>query len=257
MSHQSPQTPQAQSSDATQYASEQPAPGTGSTQAGGARQQGAGTAGGAPPAAGAGERQAGGGEAAAVRQPQQPFPSHNFLDDGVRTASVELLNQVLADVVVLRSHVKTAHWNVRGPDFYQLHELFDDVAETLEGHVDEIAERATALGGIAAGDVHDAVQRTTLAPMPPNLVEGQGLIDSIAADIAEVDRTLYWEMQRAEELGDLDTVDLLNEVSRDVAKALWFVEAHLQGPGAAATAAGPFAPQTTGAGQGAGQRVQR
>lgn len=167
------------------------------------------------------------------------------MDEERRATSVQLLNQVLADVVVLRSHVKTAHWNVRGPDFYQLHELFDDVAEMLEGHVDEIAERATALGGLAEGDVHQAVQRTTLPPFPPDLVEGGGLIDCVAADVAQVDETLYWEMQRAEDLGDLDTVDLLNEVSRDVAKALWFVEAHLQGPGAAATpATGPFAPRS-------------
>jgi len=194
-------------------------------------------------------------------QRQHLFPSHNFMDEEIRATSVQLLGQVLADVVVLRSHVKTAHWNVRGPDFYQLHELFDDVAEMLEEHVDEIAERATALGGLAEGDVHQAVQRTTLPPFPPDLVEGQGLIDCVAADLAAVDQTLYWEMQRAEDLGDLDTVDLLNEVSRDVAKALWFVEAHLQGPGAEATpATGPFAPrsdQTAGQTGGAQQRQQQ
>lgn len=214
-----------------------------------------------PQSAGAG--QTGGGapqpiDTGAVQQPAAPasrgqhlFATHNFLDEQLRTTSVQVLNQVLADVVVLRSHVETAHWNVRGPDFYQLHDLFDDVAEMLEAHVDEIAERAAALGGVAAGDVHQAVQRTTLQPFPPDLIEGQGLLDAVAADVARVDRTLYWEMQRAEDLGDLDTLDLLNEVSRDVAKALWFVEAHLQGPGAAATpATGPFTPRAAQGGQG-------
>ena len=56
------------------------------------------------------------------------------------------MNQHLADTFDLMSQTKFAHWNVKGPNFIALHKLFDELAETLEGHVDEIAERATALG---------------------------------------------------------------------------------------------------------------
>jgi starvation-inducible DNA-binding protein len=46
---------------------------------------------------------------------------------------------------------KHAHWNVKGPSFIALHELFDQVAEHVEDHIDTIAERVTALGGTARG----------------------------------------------------------------------------------------------------------
>lgn len=64
-----------------------------------------------------------------------------------REKLIALLNQHLADTLELHSQIKQAHWNVKGPQFYQLHELFDDLAEEVEDHVDEIAERATALWG--------------------------------------------------------------------------------------------------------------
>ena len=66
---------------------------------------------------------------------------------------VSLLNQQLADTFDLYSQVKQAHWNVKGPQFIALHELFDRLAGELQAHVDLIAERATALGGKALGTV--------------------------------------------------------------------------------------------------------
>ena len=58
---------------------------------------------------------------------------------------VELLNQHLADGLDLGLQAKQAHWNVKGPHFIALHELFDKVAEALEEFADEIAARAVAL----------------------------------------------------------------------------------------------------------------
>ncbi|HET7009279.1 MAG TPA: ferritin-like domain-containing protein, partial [Anaerolineales bacterium] len=64
-----------------------------------------------------------------------------------REELVGMLNQHLADTLDLYSQAKHAHWNVKGMDFFQLHKLFDDLAEMLEEFADVIAERATALGG--------------------------------------------------------------------------------------------------------------
>src|SRR5574341_91523 len=57
---------------------------------------------------------------------------------------LELLNRRLADTLDLYTQAKHAHWNVKGPFFFQLHELFDNVAKEVFGFIDEIAERATA-----------------------------------------------------------------------------------------------------------------
>lgn len=163
------------------------------------------------------------------RQHRAPvFQTANFLPAQVRSTSVDVCNQVLADAVVVHAQLKGAHWNVRGPDFYQLHELFDDLAESLEPHADEIAERVTALGGVARGSVRQAAQSSTLPPLPEQAVDGRQLLRHVAQALAAFDATLYQGMETVEQTGDLDTVDLLNEVSRDVSKSLWFVEAHLQ-----------------------------
>src|SRR5262249_9602428 len=68
-----------------------------------------------------------------------------------RTELCALLNRRLADAIDLQLQLKQAHWNVKGPHFIGLHELFDKIAEDVETYVDEIAERAVQLGGISQG----------------------------------------------------------------------------------------------------------
>src|SRR5882724_11910953 len=76
-------------------------------------------------------------------------PTQNTLREPIRRPMIALLNQQLADVLDLDLQAKQAHWNVKGPHFIGLHELFDKVAEELEEFTDGIAERAVELGGTA------------------------------------------------------------------------------------------------------------
>jgi starvation-inducible DNA-binding protein len=75
------------------------------------------------------------------------FDTRNDLPANTRTKVIELLNARLADAIDLGAQTKHAHWNVKGPNFIALHELFDKVAESVEEHIDTLAERVTALGG--------------------------------------------------------------------------------------------------------------
>jgi starvation-inducible DNA-binding protein len=126
--------------------------------------------------------------------------------------------------------LKDMHWNVKGVEFYQLHELFEDLAETFDPHIDAVAERASALGGQAFGTAHDVVQTSRIPQLPRGPTDGETLLDDLSYRLSRLDAELAHQIQTATQQGDLDTADLLNEVSRDVSKALWFVEAHLQGP---------------------------
>jgi DNA-binding ferritin-like protein len=78
-------------------------------------------------------------------------PTQNDLRKPARRVMIDLLNQQLADALHLGLQAKQAHWNVKGPHFIGLHELFDKVAEQLEEFTDDIAERAVELGGVAHG----------------------------------------------------------------------------------------------------------
>src|SRR5262245_1690971 len=90
------------------------------------------------------------------------FPTRNDLAPTVREQAVQLLNQHLADTTDLYSQTKQAHWNVKGLHFYQLHLLFDTLAEAVEEYIDLIAERTAALGGTALGTVRQSAGRTRL-----------------------------------------------------------------------------------------------
>src|SRR5215475_2977808 len=94
------------------------------------------------------------------------FKTRNDLPEGVRAKAVELLNARLADCIDLQTQTKQAHWNVKGPNFIALHELFDTVNEAVEDYVDDIAERAVQLGGVAEGTARMVAKRSSLRVRP-------------------------------------------------------------------------------------------
>jgi starvation-inducible DNA-binding protein len=145
-----------------------------------------------------------------------------------REKLIALLNQHLTDTFDLYSQTKQAHWNVKGPQFHQLHELFDDLAGQVEDYVDLIAERATALGGTALGTVRMAAGASRLTEYPLDAGGSMQHVEALAVRFAALAATTRSAIDAAAGLGDADTADLFTEVSRGLDKGLWFLEAHLQ-----------------------------
>ncbi len=156
------------------------------------------------------------------------FFTQNDVPDRDRRTLVELLNRELADTTDLLTQTKYAHWNVKGMQFYQLHLLFDDFAEVLFEHSDELAERATALGGEAMGTVRMASANSRLPEIRTDAVTGQQYVETLANSVAIHAANLRGGIETALTHTDQDTADLLTELSREVDKYLWFLEAHLQ-----------------------------
>ena len=150
------------------------------------------------------------------------------LDENVCAASVENLNQILADTITLRDLYKKHHWQVAGHTFYQLHLLFDKHYDEQAELVDSIAERIQLLGGVSIAMAHD-VAETTQIDRPPRgrevvPVQLSRLLDAHQVIIGEVRKLA----RRASELGDDGTNDLLiSEVLRRNELQVWFVSEHL------------------------------
>ncbi len=157
------------------------------------------------------------------------FSTRNDIPVENREKIVILLNQHLADTIDLYSQTKQAHWNVKGPQFFQMHELFDKLAEEVEGQVDMIAERATSLGGIARGTARQAAAASRLPDYPAEATSGQRHIDALVVCFAALAATTREAIDTASKLGDAGTADLLTEISRALDKALWFLESHSHG----------------------------
>jgi starvation-inducible DNA-binding protein len=156
-------------------------------------------------------------------------PTKNDLAADKRKKVIEILNQQLIDLINLQLQAKQAHWNVKGPHFIGLHELFDAVAEAVEPLVDEVAERAVSLGGIVDGTVEGVAKKTTLEAYPIDILDGKDHVEALSSALAAAGKSARAGIDQTDELGDADSADLLTNVSRVLDKHLWFVEAHLQG----------------------------
>jgi starvation-inducible DNA-binding protein len=150
------------------------------------------------------------------------------LDDKARAQSCELLNEILADSMVLYSLYKKHHWLVAGPTFYQLHLLFDKHAEEQNELIDLLAERVQSVGGIAVGDPRHAAELTTV-PRPPDGAEEVAVM---------IDRTLHAHeiviekvraaITKTEEADDWGSNDLLmGDVLRRHELQVWFLAEHV------------------------------
>ena len=156
------------------------------------------------------------------------FATRNDIPQDVREKAIAQLNQQLADTFDLFSQTKQAHWNLKGMQFHQLHELFDALAEELEEYVDLIAERATALGGTALGTVRMSAAGSRLPEYPLDAVECRQHVEALAVRFASLAKSSRAAIDSASDFGDANTADLFTEVSRGLDKQLWFLEAHLQ-----------------------------
>lgn len=158
-------------------------------------------------------------------------PTRIDLPAKTRGRVCDLLNARLAEAVDLATQVKQAHWNVKGPHFIGLHGLFDDIHAVVFAQVDELAERVTALGGVAAGTVAVVAKASGLAPYPLRISRGSDHLAALADRLAVYGAGLRRAIGAAGRAGDEVTADLFTGMAGDIDKQLWLVEAHLQADG--------------------------
>jgi starvation-inducible DNA-binding protein len=145
-----------------------------------------------------------------------------------RVQSCQLLNQILADTMILYSLYKKHHWQMRGPTFYQLHLLLDKHAEAQLELIDVLAERIQTLGGVAIADPRHVAEITRI-DRPPNGVEE---VPTMIARLLAAHETIITEVRTAIEQtaqnGDGGTNDLLmGDVLRPNEQQVWFLAEHL------------------------------
>ena len=141
---------------------------------------------------------------------------------------IGILNQQLANVFDLLSQTKNAHWNVKGPNFYGLHKLFDDLHEMVEDDVDTIAERLTALGGVAHGTARMAAGATELDEFPAELTASMDVVRHMSTVYAQCANGVRECIDKAADMGDQGTSDMFTDVARDLDKGIYFIDSHLR-----------------------------
>jgi starvation-inducible DNA-binding protein len=154
----------------------------------------------------------------------------NGLPSLVRKEIVDLLNSRLADTLDLMLQAKQAHWTVTGPNFLNLHELFDKIAEGAWSSADLLAERVMQLGGMAEGTVQVTAGISHLDPYPVLISDAVEHIERMASALSKYARLIRAAIDDCEHRGDAASADLFTAISRTADKWLWLVEAHRRRP---------------------------
>jgi len=160
-------------------------------------------------------------------------PSHERLDVNIdlsaqqREALCEGLQQVLADSYTLLGKTHGFHWNVVGPQFHSLHEMFEEQYRDLQEAVDEIAERIRALGFVSPGSLSQFLKVTSIedehqAPSAPEMIR------QLIADNETIVRACRGVVRVCHDTGDTVTEDLMNQRLRVHEKAAWMLRASLE-----------------------------
>ncbi|MBX3379093.1 MAG: DNA starvation/stationary phase protection protein [Phycisphaeraceae bacterium] len=151
------------------------------------------------------------------------------LDATAALASVDSLNQLLADTVTLRDLYKKHHWQVSGPTFYMLHLLFDKHAEEQTRLIDLLAERVQVLGGVAIAMGAD-IAEATLIPRAP---KGRENTEAQLARLLHAHETILLAARAMAKstasAGDIGTDDIIvSDVIRANELQVWFLAQHVQ-----------------------------
>jgi starvation-inducible DNA-binding protein len=156
-------------------------------------------------------------------------PTRNDTPNNGKAVSIGILQACLVDMMDLTNSTKQAHWNVKGSHFYGLHLMFEKFYTMLNEQSDELAERCVQLGGMPDGTTETIGASKRITQYDNKLLDGMDHCRALADRYAEMAKTLREGIDTTDDAGDADTSDLLTQVSREVDKSLWMIEAHLQG----------------------------
>lgn len=158
------------------------------------------------------------------------FQTMNDLPEASRKGVVDLLQNGIADGIQLSQFAKQAHWTVKGPNFFGLHELFDKIHEEMEAVVDLMAERIAQLGGYPEGTCKAAQKMTSLSDYPAGIVDESEHLQTLAVACAEFGEAARASIEKSVVLRDLVSADLFTEAARMLDKTLWILESQFVRP---------------------------
>ena len=139
---------------------------------------------------------------------------------------VKILNEQVSDWNLLFVKLHNYHWNVKGSDFFTLHEKFEELYNEAAGYIDEIAERVLALGAVPVGSLKEYLEMATLEEATGK-ENSREMVEQIVADFKAIIANAKKGIDVAGEAGDETTVDLLTQIHVALEKHVWLFSAFL------------------------------
>ena len=157
-------------------------------------------------------------------------PINIGLSEEQRQGVVDLLNQDLSDAYLLVIKTKKYHWDVVGPQFRTLHQIWEEHYEAITMNIDAIAERTRALGGYPVGTADGFLKHATLREHANDLPSANEMVERLVNDHEQVIRNLRGHVEKcSEEFGDEGTADFLTGLMEQHEEMAWMLRSFLEG----------------------------
>ncbi|MEH2042138.1 Dps family protein [Nostoc sp.] len=152
------------------------------------------------------------------------------LTDEQRQGVINLLNQDLADAYLLLVKTKKYHWDVVGPQFRSLHQLWEEHYQKLTLNIDALAERVRALGGYPVGSLEGFLKLATLKEHAGSVPTATGMVSNLVDDHEQVIRNLRDHLdQSGEKFHDQGTADFLTGLLEQHEEIAWMLRSFIEG----------------------------
>jgi len=157
-------------------------------------------------------------------------PINIGLTESQRCGVIELLNRNLADTYLLLIKTRKYHWDVVGPQFRSLHEMWQEQYEALAEHIDEIAERTRTLGGYPIGTAEGFLRYASLKEHPNDLPNAAEMVRRLMSDYELIIRNLRDHVnQCSENYNDEGTADFLTGLMEEFEETAWMLRSFIEG----------------------------
>ncbi|TVP63182.1 MAG: DNA starvation/stationary phase protection protein [Leptolyngbya sp. LCM1.Bin17] len=152
------------------------------------------------------------------------------LSEQQRHGVVDILNKVLADTYLLLIKTKKYHWDVIGPQFRTLHQLWEEHYEALTVNIDEVAERVRTLNGYPLGTAEGFLKHASLKEHPGDLPNANEMVRRLVVDHEQIIRNLrQYVDQTADEFHDEGTSDFLTGLMEEHEEMAWMLRSFIEG----------------------------
>ena len=139
---------------------------------------------------------------------------------------VKELNQQVANWTVAYTKLHNFHWYVKGPNFFSLHEKFEELYNEASQYVDDLAERILAIGGNPVGTLKESLDISIVDEAGKNYSAEQ-MVEAFSKDLTNISEQLVKSIEVAGEAGDDVSEDMFIGMKNSVDKHNWMFKSYL------------------------------
>ena len=139
---------------------------------------------------------------------------------------VNNLNTLLANYQIHYQKLRNFHWNVKGGDFFDMHEKFEELYTSAMGNIDEIAERIKVYGETPLSTLKEYLDTSEIQEVGTDLSSDK-MVAEVLKDMETLDSFMIDAVEAASEIGDVASVDLLNSMIKTIEKEHWMLTSFL------------------------------